>query len=610
MAESFDLTAVLGKMATEVAAQNRMQIVYIPYERLLPDPKNGYSMDGVEELAGNIEMVGLQQPLVVNPETEDGYKIISGHRRYTAIGLIIKDGSQLFAAGVPCIVSAPQSGQDPEVVGLLGELKLLMANADNRKKNSADQNREAEGMERVVARLDALGYPFPGRRRDWVAKLTGMSNSKLARLKVIREGLEPGIKKKYYDKGNLGETVAYELAQLPKELQKDILAWNRSSHPNEKDPVKYLYAGDVESYAKNRARIDALQCPMVKGQSCCNAGPMIDQILVKSRWSHCHCRGTSGKNCCANCPDLASCKNVCMYMVAAAANKKKEIREQRKAERLEVEAAERPAKEFVRDIWLRFGNALARANMEEQDLKKTRQIYQIPEETVIALECGELDLKKIKANMVLPFSNHTYRDEVQMFTKLADVLGCSLDYLFLRTDVPELATAAAPQQAPKAADLRGLRFLDATPPLTMDGRQCWCWFLEPDSSRDLYFMARWHAETETWYTGERYSEMAEVDAPCLGWWPLPNEDDFDLDLTDAQPDAQPAPAPASAAPAGYQTGDPTEPGWYAVKVSYRYERQQLKAVFRWDGAWVDERGHKLLDVGDQVLGWIKLPEEE
>ena len=48
----------------------RKQIEYIALSRVLPDPNNRYELNGIEELAANIEMFGLQQPLEVRPHEE------------------------------------------------------------------------------------------------------------------------------------------------------------------------------------------------------------------------------------------------------------------------------------------------------------------------------------------------------------------------------------------------------------------------------------------------------------------------------------------------------------------------------------------------------------
>ena len=87
--QGFDLASVLGsvsKFGTE-------QIVLLPLDLIDPDPENFYSLEGLDELAGNIELMGLMDPLRVRPNGER-YTIVSGHRRRAAIMLIRDGGSK------------------------------------------------------------------------------------------------------------------------------------------------------------------------------------------------------------------------------------------------------------------------------------------------------------------------------------------------------------------------------------------------------------------------------------------------------------------------------------------------------------------------------------
>ena len=99
--KGFDLSALLKNVSIP---DTQEQLRYIPYEQLEPDPGNGYSMAGLDELARSIEIVGLLQPPRVTPVGPDRYRISSGHRRYAAIGQLISRGSKQFADGVPCVV--------------------------------------------------------------------------------------------------------------------------------------------------------------------------------------------------------------------------------------------------------------------------------------------------------------------------------------------------------------------------------------------------------------------------------------------------------------------------------------------------------------------------
>ena len=426
---AFDLSEMLRDVSRPDTG--REQIEYLPLELIDPDPENFYSLDGLNELAANIETVGLQQPLRVRHTQSDGghYTVISGHRRRAAIRLISDGGSGQFAEGVPCIVDESPASD------ALRELKLIMANADTRKMNSADQGKQAERIEDLLRQLVDEGYEFPGRLRDWVAELSGLSRTKLARLKVIREKLEKSIRKAYYDKGTLGESSAYALARLPEDAQRRIVDWYRArnSGGTGKNGLRYLYENTIESYGKDLARVQALSCPeKLGGGECLNRAGILEHLW---RGSYRAYGGScAAKSCCFTCGELATCKNVCPKMAEKARAEKAKRREASRAEKEAREQEEAAPKAWVQNVWQRFGSALTRAGLEEKDLESIRKIYQIPSDEVKALEAGKS--KKIRADMCLPFSNASYRHDFDKLITLADRLDVSIDYLLCRSDDP------------------------------------------------------------------------------------------------------------------------------------------------------------------------------
>ena len=269
MAE-FDLAKLMQDVSK--ADTGREQIVYLPYASIIPDAGNGYSMAGVEELARNIELVGLQQPPRVRPTDEDPdvYRIISGHRRHAAIGLLIDQGSQRFARGVPCIIDSAAAS------AAMRELQLLMGNADNRVMTQADQMQQAERVSDCIRRLEEEGYQFPGRHRDWVAKLSGMSRTKIARLDAIRHNLAASLLE-HFNAGELGISAAYRLSQEKEQIQHEVYrtygrgvndltdvqleeAIARRKAPRQDPPIKAgpkeTAGWDVDAYLENRRKED------------------------------------------------------------------------------------------------------------------------------------------------------------------------------------------------------------------------------------------------------------------------------------------------------------------------------------------------------------------
>lgn len=279
---NFDIAALIGDVAAlDTGIDGREQLSYIDVSKLHADPNNFYSISGIDELCANIEMVGLQQPIRVR-EIEDGYMIVSGHRRTAAIRKLVEEGKEDFRE-VACIIEAAASS--PE----LQELRLIYANSDTRTMTSAELSRQAERVEALLYKLKEAGYEFPGRMRDHVAAACKMSASKLARLKVIREGLKPEGLRKAYEDGHLSETCAYEIArraEAAQELADEQLdyiirrsaeeiggimdglereAENQTKVVNTVQATHNQFVANVEEYLSKRASEDAdyfsvLQC--------------------------------------------------------------------------------------------------------------------------------------------------------------------------------------------------------------------------------------------------------------------------------------------------------------------------------------------------------------
>ena len=214
MAKKFDLGDYLRTDEMSRINTGTEQIVYIDLDRIDPDPSNFYSLDGIDELAGNIELIGLQQPLRVRPEG-DRFTVISGHRRRAACLLIRDGGSEQFANGVPCIV------EYGEATPAMRELRLIYANSSTRVLSPAELSKQAERVQELLYELKKQGVEFPGRMREHVAAACRVSESKLARLSAIRKNLIH-VYRLAFDAGKLNEGNAYRLSQESETTQRDV----------------------------------------------------------------------------------------------------------------------------------------------------------------------------------------------------------------------------------------------------------------------------------------------------------------------------------------------------------------------------------------------------
>ena len=422
----FDLASVLKNVPDSSTSDGRERIEYIGLDRLHDDPNNFYSLEGIEELAENIEFAGLQQPVRVRRDAEHSgeYIIVSGHRRTAAMRKIVEDGNKAFET-VPCIVEADGCSE------ALRELRLIYANSDTRRMSSADISKQAERVEALLYQLKEEGVEFPGRMRDHVAEACKVSKSKLSRLKVIRDKLAPDIYAGYYERGKLPEDTAYALAKLPVDTQRVIV--DRATR-KDRDDIRSLYSSRVKDQGADIQRFSKMACRCEQGGTCVNVPNMVEKLYSNGWRGYTHC----GSGCCYDCDEIATCSKCCSRMAEVKARKKAEKKEAKAAEAAVQAERDRPTVDALRLLWNRMGEACKRAGVEYGEVCAEAHIYgPLPPQSATLLLAGG---GKLTADTRPPFGYVIGRDGISSLVNLADLLDCSLDYLFGRA-VPESGTA-------------------------------------------------------------------------------------------------------------------------------------------------------------------------
>ena len=433
----FDMGEFAKTLAQPVSESGtgREQIEYIDVDLLDSYPGNFYELRDLDGLADNIATIGLQQPIRVR-DGENGHAVIvSGHRRVAAIRKLVEDG-RTDLREVPCI------REKGDASPALRELRLIYANSSTRTLSSPEISQQAEKVRELLYQLKEEGYEFPGRMRDHVAEACKISKSKLARLDVIRKGLAPDIRKAYWDGPRskcLSEDAAYTLARLPVDIQRQVVDAYRGQNQVDSG-LKYLYASTVEVVTKavNKIIVGKVKCP--DGVACSHKDAQAShtiKVKVKSRWSDCGCE----YGCCAKCSSLQSCKDVCPNLIGKQKELKAAARAERQQEAAEKEARERPVVERIDAIWDRFGSLRARAGLTpKQYLEKIDCPYSSLSGSMERFEAGN---EKLTPETGLPFGYSTHLSDVNRWVAAADVLGCSVDYLMLRTNEPRMADEVA-----------------------------------------------------------------------------------------------------------------------------------------------------------------------
>ena len=426
---SFSLADAL-KSVSELDA-GREQIQYIRRDLIDSDANNFYQLSDLDGLADNISLCGLQQPIRVrrNPDSPERYTIVSGHRRRAAIEMLAADDPEKWGE-VPCIV------EQDSVSPALQQLRLIFANSGTRKLTSAEISEQTVQVEKLLYQLkEEEGCEFPGRMRDYVAEVVGVSKSKIARLKMIREKLERRWLTAF-NKNELKESSAYALSQLSDEYQKAIYDGLMAKNGH----VRWIDEKAVKTYRTRFDGISELKCKVYPGGPCSNQASKRNQAVLTETYYGCPCN-----KCCKNCINLISCKNACPKLAKKIKELKADKREPRRKERQAQEEKDRPDIEQIQNLYLRYGY------LREKSGKTVEEVYQAADmfysksdgEKITDLEVGR---GKITTQTKLPYGYSCNLSDVRRIISMADLFGCSIDYMLCRTDYPELVKETLPEK--------------------------------------------------------------------------------------------------------------------------------------------------------------------
>lgn len=424
--KGFSLADELAKVAdvSMVDTEGREKLEYIDIGNIHADPNNFYSLDGIDNLAANIELVGLQQPLRVRPDPnrEGHFIIVSGHRRHTALWMLVGEGKDKFRE-VPCIVEAGVRKES----AAMAELRLIYANSSTREMTGADKARQAERVEVLLYQLKEEGVEFPGRMRDHVAEACKVSASKLARLKVIREKLKEPLFVNRWNEGALEDTAAYALARLPAILQ-TMIADEINIHgrpmPSAWRLEKLASRDDLDRFTTG-----CDSCP--EGEGCTGAKNQLRQSLFSGDCTACY----GHTWCCMECIYLGYCEYPCEHGAAKKKADKAEARKRRAQERADEKSRLQRYDAHVRSVLEPFAQRIAGLCGDEDTLRSVIQ------------ECGETSGKEWGLGLVFALKGHAFSDKPAQPLDAMDItatqlallcrqLSVSADYLLGLADDP------------------------------------------------------------------------------------------------------------------------------------------------------------------------------
>ena len=354
MAKKFDLAGLMaGQTSPSVSESDTVQ--RLPVAALHDNSGNFYSVEDVQELCDSIAVSGVLQPVLVRPRAEGGYLLIAGHRRTKAVRLLRagwKGSGPNPYDTIPAIVRPAPATSAEE---LLEELALIATNSAVRRLSDPELSKQAERMTDLLYGLKNEGYEFPGRMRKVVAEAVGVSETKIARLKKIREGLSVGWRERW-QQGGVPEYTAEALAKLEPDVQEALLF------------KKKLDPAEVSSLADYRNKcFKERTCRLSHGRRCDWGEHFWAVGSRQSRYWE-RCRPYDDVMCCAGCEKALKCGQCCPTALkkvkkAKAEEKKRaeaaKARQQKEAE-LRMQAADK--------LWGRFKALRERAGIDRKTM--------------------------------------------------------------------------------------------------------------------------------------------------------------------------------------------------------------------------------------------------
>ena len=218
-----------------------MDVVNIPRDQIQKNPNNHYSISGIESLAESIKQYGLLQPLHVM-ETENGYRLLGGERRLTAIDTLIKDDAVSDWTEdtlIPCVV---KDAEDVKL-DLSPENKeryaIIISNREQRAYTDGDRYMEIQEWKKIIDELRSKGIEYINgvdeegnekkvgikgeKTRDILAQATGMSRGQINNYETVHNSGTDKLKDALLQ-GKISVSTAAKVAKDLTDEEQDSIA--------------------------------------------------------------------------------------------------------------------------------------------------------------------------------------------------------------------------------------------------------------------------------------------------------------------------------------------------------------------------------------------------
>lgn len=213
--------------ATQNAAVQRSvyRVENIDAEKIVPNKKNFYSIEGIEEMANSLAVSDHMAPLEVIANGDGTYRLISGERRLSAT-LFRMERGEMERAELPCHILPAFQQKGALTAEQMETLSIILAN-NYRQKSTLDRLREVQELEPIARAIyqeekekgalsDGSGKNTPF-RTFFAEQILAISPAALQRLKTLENLSDEAVAA--FEEGIISKSTATELAALSKEEQ-------------------------------------------------------------------------------------------------------------------------------------------------------------------------------------------------------------------------------------------------------------------------------------------------------------------------------------------------------------------------------------------------------
>lgn len=193
-----------------------LEIVKIPIDKIIENENNNYSIDDIDDLKDSIKTVGLKQNLDVMKLPDGNYKLLTGHRRFTALKELAQEYDKFKF--VPCSITDIDSVKLPVSEESKEKYLIHITNATQRNMTESDKYNQYNDLVKIYTEARENGYELGEKMRRLIAADMSVSPAQVGKLDYIRNNATNELKERLSN-NDVTIAEAAEIAHHDKEKQ-------------------------------------------------------------------------------------------------------------------------------------------------------------------------------------------------------------------------------------------------------------------------------------------------------------------------------------------------------------------------------------------------------